>query len=317
VVVNIKGEMVNLCQDPEKAAKNIATHAMLTMGKHVKFWEGPVIDGCISINHTFEGLSNTYEDELHMFESPPTHEMKMAGLNYVDPNAYKLSDHVILWLYRVREELAQGESSRDDVTRRTYFIGSVALNTIELLKCSIDSNAPKVFQVKHNFASTHVTCTIDPETDAASIEAVQKNIAFLDSLSNEYQTLETELHEFDVENKLRKEDVQRSGPAADQMETHVSGIDFVDDVDEARILSIVTDELYMERKKIVEKLRSHRFRPSPLRNLAEINELVQLEQVSPSHLGLNQAYNFVLVWPRLVFVFPVSCIIESTNGRFY
>ena len=88
--------------------------------------------------------------------------------------------------------------------------------------------------MKHNFASTHVTCTIHPETDAASIEAVQKNIALLTSLSNEYQALETKLHQFDVENKLRKEDVQRSGPAADQMETHVSGIDFVDDVDEAR-----------------------------------------------------------------------------------
>jgi hypothetical protein len=285
VVLNIKGELVvNQCKTPEEAAKNIATHAFMTMGKHTTMWDGEVTDGCINIQHTFKQAKVSYEDELTMFTKPITHEMQLAALNYPDPTKWKLSDHVILWLYRVRIEKPRQEGRLIDTlshdnTRQTYFIGSVALNTAEFLKCSIESAKNRVFQVKHNFIATHVTCTVCLEENADKKKIVQNNIDFLAKMTTEYTEMETKLREFDVKNHLRDDLKVDNGPAADQQGTANYGLDFVDDIDESRILSKLDIEQYAAREVLVTKLKDFRFRPSPLRHLAEINELVQLEQV--------------------------------------
>jgi hypothetical protein len=255
---------------------------MLTMGKHVTHWKETVHDGLVTIDHTFKTLPESYEDELKMFKLQMTHEMKLSGLNYVGKDECKLSDHVILWLYRVRKEKRRDEKGQivasPDVTHRTYFIGSVALNMIELLKCSINSASNKLFHVRHNFMATHVICTVKEEKDATKKLIVQQNIDFLTKQSQVYQEMQEELKKFDVANKLRPDEAL-VGPAANQRMFSNCGVDFVDDVEECRILSILTDEKYNERNKLVKQLKEFPFHPSPLRNLAEINELVQLEQV--------------------------------------
>ena len=300
VTFDIKGEMVNTCKDPVKAAKNIATHAMMTMGKHLNFCQVKVNDGCIAIDHTFAAAKESYEDEFNLFSDkhPMTHEMTLAGLNYVEKGQCQLSDHVILWLYRVREEGEKSEKRRidalsKDATRRTYFIGSVALNTVELLKCSLDPKANKVFQIRHNYTSTHVTCTVR-DAPVGTREKVSKNIALLEGLTDAYNALQNDLTTFDISKDIRKAVID-PGPAADQRTTFQHGFDFIDEMDESRILSILTPADLNTRMVKVSALKKFSFRPSPLRHLAEINELVQLEQVK-LHLELPHNSQIGCIW---------------------
>ena len=135
LTLGINGQLTeNRCKNPADS-KHIATHAILTMGKHLTCAQAQIKDGVLKIDHTFQAIGkDTYEDELELYSKPTTHEMRLAGLNYTDANDFTLSDHVILWLYRVRDENTNTLSQKrrwntmpgEDPTLQTYFIGSVA-----------------------------------------------------------------------------------------------------------------------------------------------------------------------------------------------
>jgi hypothetical protein len=157
--------LVNLCPPDikDEIGKNIATHALLTMGSKLRHFETKIVNGVIKVNHTFVPITETYENELEL--KTTTDDMRNAGIDYSEN--YSMTDHLILWLYRVRVEKPTGKdgvvSNETDCPNRTYLIGSVALNTSQLLNAATISTEPSPrpsFVVKHNFMDTSIICEV-------------------------------------------------------------------------------------------------------------------------------------------------------------
>lgn len=166
----------NTCSiDKDVVEANVANYALLTMGSHMTHWEGYISNGTIDIECTFKELAQgeNYDDELGLSSmGSQTHEMTRNHLLFKSKglNENKLSDHCILWIYRVVEQdqfkahrqvgVEQNNMNYDKV-RRVYLIGAVALDLELLIAVSIGlysqetgESSNNTFEVHHNLAET-------------------------------------------------------------------------------------------------------------------------------------------------------------------
>jgi hypothetical protein len=275
VTLKLQATLVNLCSSTDWIKQNLVTHAFATMGRELDFWQGEVKDGVVEISHVFrKRTESTYEDELGLKGVPSTNEMKTAGLDY--QRRATTTDHVILWLYRIRKDkgkIIPGESNAGrDYPHRTYLVGAVALNLNQLLKASVAvlQTRPS-FVVKHNFSHTSVTCEVQYIADIGKQGVNRESIRQLDDKLEDYQKKDGALVSFDELHHLREPKLTHGDIVIDVGAKELGG----------RVIQSVTtlgpDE-QSERSALQAALDAMTFRPSPLKNLAEVNELVQLEQ---------------------------------------
>jgi hypothetical protein len=260
--LKLSGKYLNNCHKDhnEIIGANMANLALVTMGRDHTHCEAWVENGQVMINHTFTPITNTYEDELDLSSVKATNAMISAGLNYNREQV--ISDHIIIWLYRVRNDLG---------TSRTYLIGAVAVNTLSLLKASdTDAEARAGFIVRHNFVEASIHCEVQKWTGAGNNS---ETIKYLTDTKTAYDTADMKLRMFDEKNGLRKKMSKAEKVSVDIFTESNS-------IDEGFLKSplTLTKDLQENRVLLLEKIRMLKFRPSPLKNLAEINELVLLEQ---------------------------------------
>jgi hypothetical protein len=267
--LDLKGVLVNLCTDDRKgaAADGLVNHALLTMGKHLKHYEGSVTpEGLLSIrHHTFSEweAKETYENELEL--KAVTNAMELGGLSL--PGLTCMSDHVILWLYHTRLEKLYPEMPDEDCPRRVYLVGAVALDAVALLEASLSPEAVRpTFVVRHNFAHTSVNCTV------LAIKSSSNNtsVTTLKTLRKEYSDAATNLHKFQVENHLKHENMDSSIAVGTSTVGSTAG----------KLLSLLdlSEDGQKEHGILENAIKMLRFVPSPLKRLAEVNEMVQLQQ---------------------------------------
>ena len=83
----------------------IADYALITMGGRIHHYEENIVDGVLRVDHHFQPLNDSleksYYNQMHYpDEGEPTNDMRMAGLDYNAPEDYKIKSHVIVWLYK-------------------------------------------------------------------------------------------------------------------------------------------------------------------------------------------------------------------------
>lgn len=279
--------MVNLCTTKKRrgiAEKNMANYGLITMGKHASFQEIETSDGFLKFDHTFKqrGIDESYENEFQMNKNDQTIEMMEAGLDFNHRKALQMSDHIILWLYHVRQESAvveekyerpraEPQQTEKDKTHRTYFIGAVALNLVELLKATkLDADGAKplpCFEVKHNFCNSSVKCEVHRSSEEDMVYTTS-SIKKLEELIKKHTDFQEMLYKFDVENKLRPP-LQKIAVVLDKEDPLFK-----------KKLATMDGSVRKKRMEIQNKIDDMDFKSSPLKYMAEINELVQLEQVS-------------------------------------
>jgi hypothetical protein len=229
IQLKLEGVTVNTCPADMQEITNrgIVNHALITMGKHMTHWEGKIKDGMLSVdNHTFKPIprGDSYEDELGVNDLmkeknqvPPTNEMVESGLDFAGVDHAKISDYVILWLYKTHLERkilpkssnptkfaswqstsgtkrkAPSQTTEEDPVNRVYFVGAVALSLLELMKASIATGKPASFHVQHNFVSTSVRCTVVPETNHSTQVITKTEVARLDTWIKNYLAVSEEI----------------------------------------------------------------------------------------------------------------------------